>query len=93
MCADYQTVACELQFDDTVPPVSANLGVRPPVKIGRNHALLQHGFYRNPANDEKLLSKFGLSWWANVGPYLDGDLHLQRSQHFLDQNLVADNAR
>lgn len=47
--------------------------------------VLQHGFYRNPANDESLLSKFGLSWWANVGPYLDGEgrLSVSGSQNLL----------
>jgi hypothetical protein len=73
MCADYQTALLDPHFEEAVQAG------------GRQKPVLQHGFYRNPANDETLLSKFGLSWWANVGPYLDGEgrLSVSGSQNLL----------
>jgi len=69
-----------------VPPVREDIGGKTSVKIGRNEEpLLRHGFFRNPANDEDLLSKFGLHWWIDVDPVLDNDgrLSVRQSERLL----------
>jgi hypothetical protein len=32
----------------------------------------ESGYFRDSYNDSNLLWRFGLSWWADVGPLLDG---------------------
>src|SRR5688572_30955083 len=81
MCAEYRTIPCELQFDDCVP----NGGRTHVQRSGTKEPPLALGFIRNRVNDEDLLSKFGLSWWADVDPMLDADgrLSVRQSERLL----------
>jgi len=35
--------------------------------------MYERGYFRDPYNDNDLLWKFGLSWWTDVIPMLDGE--------------------
>jgi hypothetical protein len=43
--------------------------------IGQNERRRPHsqGYFRDPCNDWDLLWQFGLSWWRDVIPMLDGE--------------------